>query len=87
MEFLSTVLTRWALAAMIALAAGTMIRRRLGAPRKPAMPVLNRVLEATAITIVTAQSMTVGQGAGSDSSLLRRKTASCYWRPRRVSGQ
>jgi hypothetical protein len=31
---------------------------------------------ATAIAIVTAQSTTVGQGAGRDSSLLRRKTAS-----------
>jgi hypothetical protein len=31
---------------------------------------------ATAIAIVSAQSTIVGQGAGSDSSLLRRKTAS-----------
>ncbi len=31
---------------------------------------------ATAITIVITQSMTVGQGAGSDSSLVRRTTAS-----------
>ena len=31
---------------------------------------------ATAMAIVTAQSRIVGQGSGSDSSLLRRKTAS-----------
>ena len=31
---------------------------------------------ATATAIVTAQSRTVGQGAGSDSSLPRRKTTS-----------
>ena len=42
---------------------------------------------ATAIAIVSTQSMTVGQGAGSDSSRVRRKTASCYRRPSRVNGQ
>ena len=43
---------------------------------------------ATAIAIVSAQSMIVGQGAGRDSSLLRRKTASlAQRRPSRVRGQ
>ena len=42
---------------------------------------------ATAIAIVSTQSTTVGQGAGSDSSRVRRKTASCYRRPSRVNGQ
>ena len=42
---------------------------------------------AIAMAIVRTQSTTVGQGSGSDSSRLRRKTASCYRRPSRVSGQ
>src|SRR4029453_17697181 len=41
---------------------------------------------ATATTIVTTQSMIVGHGPGSDSSLLWRKTAP-YRSPMRMSGQ